>query len=48
MTEEAVGHFCQMELLEHPGPKAQAHLDGLPMAAVLQPGARCHRLSADA
>ena len=30
MTEEAVGHFCQMELLEHPGPKAQAHLSGMP------------------
>ena len=30
LTEEAVGHFCQMELLEHPGPKAQVHLAGLP------------------
>jgi copper chaperone NosL len=30
MTEEAVGHFCQMEMLEHPGPKAQVFLDGLP------------------
>ncbi len=30
MTAEAVGHFCQMELLEHPGPKAQVFLDGLP------------------
>lgn len=30
MTAEAVGHYCQMELLEHPGPKAQAHLTGLP------------------
>ena len=30
MTGEAVGHFCQMNLLEHPGPKAQVHLDGLP------------------
>ncbi len=29
MTEVAVGHFCQMNLLEHPGPKAQVHLDGL-------------------
>ncbi|WP_114966917.1 nitrous oxide reductase accessory protein NosL [Alkalilacustris brevis] len=30
MTAEAVGHYCQMELLEHPGPKAQVHLTGLP------------------
>ncbi|MDD7972305.1 nitrous oxide reductase accessory protein NosL [Roseinatronobacter alkalisoli] len=30
MTAEAVGHFCQMEMLEHPGPKAQVFLDGLP------------------
>jgi copper chaperone NosL len=30
LTEDAVGHFCQMNLLEHDGPKAQAHLAGLP------------------
>lgn len=30
LTEEAIGHYCQMNLLEHPGPKAQIHLDGLP------------------
>ena len=30
MTAEAAGHFCQMDLLEHPGPKAQVHLDGMP------------------
>lgn len=30
MTAEAVGHYCQMDLLEHPGPKAQVHLAGLP------------------
>lgn len=30
LTAEAVGHFCQMGLLEHDGPKAQAHLAGLP------------------
>lgn len=28
MTEEALGHFCQMVVLEHPGPKAQIHLAG--------------------
>lgn len=28
MTEEAVGHLCQMYVLDHPGPKAQAFLDG--------------------
>lgn len=32
LTEEAVGHFCQMNLFEHDGPKAQAHLAGLPDA----------------
>lgn len=26
MTAAAVGHYCQMDLLEHPGPKAQVHL----------------------
>jgi copper chaperone NosL len=30
LTVEAVGHFCQMNLFEHEGPKAQAHLNGLP------------------
>ncbi|MDX5383125.1 MAG: nitrous oxide reductase accessory protein NosL [Rhodobacterales bacterium] len=30
LTMQAVGHYCQMDLLEHPGPKAQVHLDGLP------------------
>ncbi|MBL4646945.1 MAG: nitrous oxide reductase accessory protein NosL [Rhizobiales bacterium] len=26
LTEEAAGHYCQMEILEHDGPKAQLHL----------------------
>lgn len=30
MTADSLGHFCQMNMLEHPGPKAQVHLDGLP------------------
>lgn len=30
MTAETLGHFCQMNLLEHPGPKAQIHLAGMP------------------
>lgn len=30
LTEAAVGHYCQMNILEHPGPKAQAHLEGFP------------------
>jgi copper chaperone NosL len=30
LTAETVGHFCQMNLLEHEGPKGQVHLDGLP------------------
>ncbi|MBC7133023.1 MAG: nitrous oxide reductase accessory protein NosL [Roseovarius sp.] len=30
MTGDSVGHFCQMGLLEHPGPKGQLHLAGLP------------------
>lgn len=32
LTAGAVGHYCQMNLLEHAGPKAQAHLGGLPGA----------------
>lgn len=32
LTSDAVGHYCQMNLMEHEGPKAQAHLDGLPGA----------------
>lgn len=32
MTASAIGHYCQMNVLEHPGPKAQIHLEG-----VLQP-----------
>ena len=30
MTEEAVGYYCQMNLFEHSGPKAQVHLEGNP------------------
>ncbi|MBW7921507.1 MAG: nitrous oxide reductase accessory protein NosL [Rubellimicrobium sp.] len=30
MTAETLGHYCQMNLLEHPGPKAQVHLEGAP------------------
>jgi copper chaperone NosL len=32
LDPHSVGHFCQMELLEHEGPKGQAHLAGLPGA----------------
>jgi copper chaperone NosL len=32
LTPETLGHFCQMNLLEHDGPKGQVHLDGLPGA----------------
>jgi copper chaperone NosL len=32
LSESSVGHFCQMDLLEHEGPKGQAHLAGLPGA----------------
>jgi copper chaperone NosL len=32
LNPQAVGHYCQMELLEHEGPKGQAHLAGLPGA----------------
>lgn len=28
MTSEALGYYCQMNLTEHPGPKAQVHLVG--------------------
>lgn len=30
MTEDAVGHYCQMNVIDHSGPKAQIHLAGLP------------------
>lgn len=29
MTEEAVGHYCNMNILEHAGPKAQIHLENI-------------------
>ena len=32
LTPETIGHFCQMNLLEHEGPKGQVHLAGLPGA----------------
>ena len=30
LTEENVSYFCQMNVLEHGGPKAQVHLEGQP------------------
>lgn len=30
MTAETLGHYCQMNLLEHPGPKGQVFLEGYP------------------
>ncbi|WP_428643950.1 nitrous oxide reductase accessory protein NosL [Roseibium sp.] len=30
LTPEAAGHYCQMTVLEHEGPKAQIHLTGNP------------------
>ncbi|AXS41402.1 nitrous oxide reductase accessory protein NosL [Breoghania sp. L-A4] len=30
LTEDAAGHYCQMTVLEHEGPKAQIHLAGNP------------------
>ncbi len=29
LTQEAAGHYCQMAILEHQGPKAQVHLEGM-------------------
>jgi copper chaperone NosL len=29
MTEESVGHYCNMNILEHTGPKAQIHLKNI-------------------
>jgi len=29
LTSEAVSHYCQMGVLEHPGPKAQIHVAGI-------------------
>lgn len=30
MTADSTGYFCQMEIIEHPGPKAQIHLATYP------------------
>lgn len=30
LTEETVSFFCQMNVMEHGGPKAQIHLEGMP------------------
>lgn len=30
MTSESIGFFCQMNILDHGGPKAQIHLDAFP------------------
>jgi len=30
LSEESVGHYCNMAILEHTGPKAQIHLAGNP------------------
>lgn len=30
LSVEAVGYYCQMDLLNHAGPKGQIHLDGMP------------------
>ena len=30
LSAEAVGYYCQMDLLEHDGPKGQIHLQGMP------------------
>lgn len=30
ISADTIGHYCQMHLTEHPGPKAQVHLEGIP------------------
>lgn len=30
LNEDALSHFCQMNVLDHGGPKAQVHLKGMP------------------
>lgn len=30
MTQDSIGFFCQMNILDHGGPKAQVHLDTFP------------------
>ncbi|MDP3377876.1 MAG: nitrous oxide reductase accessory protein NosL [Brevundimonas sp.] len=32
LTADALDHYCQMNVIEHTGPKAQIHLEGLPGA----------------
>ena len=29
-SDQTIGHYCQMNLAEHPGPKAQVHLEAIP------------------
>ena len=29
-TDQTIGHYCQMNLTEHAGPKAQVHLEAIP------------------
>ena len=40
LTEEALSHFCQMNISEHGGPKGQIHLAGLDQPHFLCAGAR--------
>jgi copper chaperone NosL len=32
LTAQATSYFCKMQVIAHPGPKAQVHLEGLPGA----------------
>ena len=34
LAPETLGYFCQMNLLEHEGPKGQVHLEGLPRRTI--------------
>lgn len=40
LTAETTGYYCQMNLTEHPGPKGQVHLEGLPGAPLFFSQAR--------
>ena len=37
MTAEALGHYCQMNIQDHSGPKGQIHLAGYPMPIWFSP-----------
>ena len=44
LTRDAIGHYCNMIVVDHTGPKAQVFETGAEQTAVVYLGARCHSL----